>query len=217
MFTPAFLASKLFFLAHDLIVCRAARQAALLGGELQSIFAVELGLANEFLDAVGQTLRGICLGSRVGGSFRADQERDFAARGAFVKGSGEFGKFSAAELFVQLRNFSRDAGAAIAEHFAGVGDTLRDTVRSFVKDDGAVLDAQPFEGAPAFAAARRQEANEQKFFVGQAGSGKGSEQRGWTGNRHYANLLLQAERNETVAGVRNQRHSRIAYQRDLRA
>src|SRR5258708_31309149 len=180
MFTPAFLASKLFFLAHDLIVCRSARQAVLLGDELQSIFAVELGLADEFFDAVGEALGGIGLGAGVGGSFGADQERDFAAGGAFFEGSGEFGKFAAAKLFVQLRNFSRDAGAAIAKHLPGVGNTLRDTVRSFVKDDGAVLDAQPFEGAAAFAAASREEANEQEFFVGQAGSGKGSEQRGWT-------------------------------------
>jgi len=35
---------------------RCARQAALLGGELQRFFAVELGLADEFFDAVGQTL-----------------------------------------------------------------------------------------------------------------------------------------------------------------
>src|SRR5258708_33663135 len=173
MFTPAFLASKLFFLAHDLIVCRSARQAVLLGDELQSIFAVELGLADEFFDAVGEALRGICLGAGVGGSFGADQERDFAAGGAFFEGSGEFGEFAAAELFVQLGHFARDAGGAIAEDFARVGNTLRDAVWRFVKDDGAVLDAQSFEGAAAFAAARRQEAYEEKFFVGQARGGKG--------------------------------------------
>src|SRR5229473_973259 len=70
---------------NDLVVCRAARQAVLLGGKLQSIFAVEFGLADELLDAVGQALGGICLGSRVGRSFGTDQQRDFAARGAFVK------------------------------------------------------------------------------------------------------------------------------------
>src|SRR5258708_10931885 len=202
---------------NDLVVCRTPRQAALLGGKLQSIFAVELGLADQLLDTVGQTLRGICLGARVGGSLRADQERNFAARGAFVEGGGEFGEFAAAEFFMHLRNFARDAGAAIAKHLPRVGNTLRDTVRSFVKDDGAVLDAQPFEGAAPFATASRQEANEQKFFVGQAGSGKGSEQRGWTGNRHHGNLVPQAERDQAVAGVGNERHSRVAHQRGPRA
>src|SRR5216684_7167460 len=142
---------------NDLVVCRAPGQAAFFGGELQGFFAVELGLADEFFDAVGQALGGIGLGAGVGGSFGADQERDFAAGGAFFEGSGEFGEFAAAELFVQLGHFARDAGGAIAEDFARVGNTLRDAVRSFVKNDGAVLDAQTFEGAATFAAARRQE------------------------------------------------------------
>src|SRR5260370_31133637 len=70
---------------NDLVVCRAARQAALLGGKLQGVFAIEFGLADEFLDAVGQALGGICLRARAGGSLGTDQQRDFAARGAFVK------------------------------------------------------------------------------------------------------------------------------------
>src|SRR5260370_42584445 len=106
---------------------------------------------------------------------------------------------------MHLRNSACEAGAAIAKLLPRVGNTLRDTVRSFVKDDGAVLDAQPFEGAAPFATASRQEANEQKFFVGQAGSGKGSEHRGWTGNRHHGNLVPQAERDQAVAGGRNGR------------
>src|SRR5260370_2766190 len=114
MFGRAFLAEKLFFLADGPIVWRAARQDVLLGGELQSIFAVELGLADEFFDAVGEALRGICLGAGVGGSFGADQERDFAAGGAFFEGSGDFGEFAAAELFVQLGHVARDAGGALA-------------------------------------------------------------------------------------------------------
>jgi len=66
---------------------------------------------------------------------------------------------------VQLRNFPRDAGAAIAENLPGVGNTVRDTVRSLVKDDRAVLDAQTFEGAAPFTAPRGQKADEEKFFV----------------------------------------------------
>src|SRR2546429_4868891 len=49
-----------------------SRQAAFLGGELQGFFAVELGLADELLDAVGEALRGICLCACVGRSFGAD-------------------------------------------------------------------------------------------------------------------------------------------------
>src|SRR2546426_5287243 len=131
--------------------------------------------------------------TRVGGRFGADQEGDFAAGGAFLEGSGEFGEFAATELFVQLGHFARDAGAAIAKHFTRVGDTLRDAVRRFVKNDGAVLDAQAFEGAAALAAARWQKTDEQEFFVGQARSGKGSQQRRWSGNRNDRNLMPQAE------------------------
>jgi len=62
----------------------------------------------------------------------------------------------------------------LPRNLPGVGNTLGDPVRSFVKDDGAVLDAQAFECTAAFAAPRRQEAHEQKFFVGQARKRKGS-------------------------------------------
>src|SRR6266403_266384 len=215
LFAETGVPSKLVFSAHDLIVCGAPRQTAFLGGQLQGFLAVELGLPDELFDAVGKTLRGICLGARVGGRFGADQERNFAACGAFVEGSGEFGKFAAADFFVQLCHFARDARAAIAENLPGVANTLRDSLRSFVKDDGAVLDAQAFEGAAAFAAARRQEADEQEFFVGQARGGKGSEQRGRAGNRHHGNLVPQAERNEAVARVGHERRPRVAHQRDL--
>ena len=194
-----------------------ARQAAFLGGELQGFFAVEFGLADEFFDAVGETLRGVCLCARVGGGFGANQKRYFAARGAFFERSGEFGEFAAAELFVHLRHFARDAGAAIAEHFARISDALSDAVWRFIKNDGAILDAQAFEGAAALAGPRRQEADEEEFFAGQPRGGKGSEKRGWTGNRHHGNAVLQAKRNEAMARIRNQRHARVAHESDFRA
>ena len=153
--------------ANYFVISRPPREAALLSGQLQRFLAVELGLADELLDAVGEALRGIGLGARVGGGLRADQERDFAASGAFLERRGEFGEFAAAKLFVQLRHFARYAGAAIAQHFAGVGNTPRDPVRSFVKDDRAVLDAQVFKGAPPFATSRGQKSDKQKFLVGQ--------------------------------------------------
>ncbi len=49
------------------------------------------------------------------------------------------------------------------------------------------------------------------------GSGKGGQQRGWAGNRHDRNVMPEAKRNEPVARVGNERHSRVAHQCDLRA
>ncbi len=118
---------------------------------------------------------------------------------------------------MQLGDFSRDAGAAVAKHLARVCDTFRDTVWRFIKNDGAVLDAQAFEGAAPFGSARGQKADEEKFFVGQARSRKGSQERGRTGNRNDRNVVAQAKRNEAVAGIGNERHSRVADQRDFRA
>src|SRR6266702_2392559 len=137
--------SKLLFFAHDLVVCRSARQATLLGGQLQGFLAVEFGLPDQFFDAVRKTLCGICLCTRVRGCLGSNKERDFPAGGALLERTREFGEFAAAELFVHLRHFARHAGAAIAKHFPSVGNALRDPVRRFVEDDGAVLDAQPFE------------------------------------------------------------------------
>ena len=194
-----------------------ARQAAFLGGELQGFFAVEFGLADEFFDAVGETLRGVCLCARIGGSFGTNQKRYFAARGAFFERSGEFGEFAAAELFVHLRHFTRDASAAIAKHFARISDALSDAVWRFVKNDSAVFDAQAFEGAAALTAAGRQKADEEKFFAGQSRSGKGSEQSGWARNWHHGNVVPQAKRNKAVAGIGNERHAGVAHESDFRA
>src|SRR5260370_33730353 len=63
---------------NDLVVCRAARQAALLGGKLQSIFAVEICLEDELLDSVGQDLGVISMVSRGARSCGADQLRVLA-------------------------------------------------------------------------------------------------------------------------------------------
>ena len=156
----------MFLGVDNLVVGGAAGEAVFFGGEFEGFFAVELGLADEFFDAVGEALRGVGLRARVGGSFRGDQEGDFATGGAFLEGSEEFGQFAAAEFFVELGDFARHAGAAIPENFARVRDAFGDTVWSFVENDGAVFDAQAFKGAAAFAAARRQEADEEKLFVG---------------------------------------------------
>src|ERR1700740_1880914 len=114
--------------ANDFMVCRSSRQTALLGSQLQSFFAVELGLADELLDAIGEALRGTSVRARFSGRFGADQKRDFAAGGALPERAGEFGEFTAAELFMHLCDFARDAGAAIAKHLARVSDAQSDAV-----------------------------------------------------------------------------------------
>src|SRR5205814_9590751 len=117
--------------------------------------------------------------ARGSASFGTNQKRYFGARAAYFERSCEFGDCAAAELIVHLRQFARDASAAIAKHFTRISDALSDAVCRFVKNDSAVFDAQAFEGAAALAGPRRQEADEEKFFAGQSRSGKGSEQSGW--------------------------------------
>ena len=108
---------------------------------------------DQFFDAFGEALHGIGGGTSVGGIFGADEQRDFAFGGAFFERGEKFGEFAATEFLVELGDFAGDTGSAVAENFAGVGDTFGDAVRSFVKNDGAILDAQTLEGATAFAAA----------------------------------------------------------------
>src|SRR5260370_35517821 len=88
---------RLGFGVDNLGVGIVARQAALFCGELEGFFAVELGLADEFFDAVGEALRGIGVGARISGGFRGDQEANFAASGAVLEGSGEFGEVASAK------------------------------------------------------------------------------------------------------------------------
>jgi hypothetical protein len=54
---------------------------------------------------------------------------------------------------MKLGDFAREACGTVAENFARVGDGFGDAVGRFVEYEGAVLDAQPFEGAAALAAA----------------------------------------------------------------
>lgn len=68
---------------------------------------------------------------------------------------------------MELGDFAGDAGSAVAENLAGVSDAFRDAVRSFVKNDGAILDAQTLEGAAAFATAIGEKSYKEEFFVGE--------------------------------------------------
>src|SRR5271167_4358230 len=122
-----------------------------------------------------------------------------------------------AKFFMELGDFAGDAGGTVAENFAGVGDTLGDPVWGFVKNDGAILDAQALEGAAAFAAAIGKKTNEEEFFVRQSAGGKRCKKRGRSGNRDDRNMMAEAEGDQAMAGIGNQRHARVADERDFRA
>jgi hypothetical protein len=161
-----------FFTIHiqinDLGVGGAAGEAAFFGGELEGFFAVELGLVHQLFDAGGQRLGRVGVGADFVGVGGTDEQRDFAASGAFFQGGGDFRKFSAEKFFVELGDFAGEAGGAVAEDFAGVGDGFSDAVRGFIEDESAVLDAEAFESAAALAAASRKKADKEEFFVGKA-------------------------------------------------
>ena len=136
----------------------AAGEAAFFGGELEGFFAVEFGLTDEFVDAVGEGLGGIARGG-LAGEGRADQEGDFAANGFVFEGCRKLGKRGATEFFVDFGDFSGEASGAVAENLECFGDGVADAVRSFVEDERAVLDAEAFESAAAFARARREKSD----------------------------------------------------------
>jgi len=162
-------------------------------------------------------LHGVGRGAGVGGIFRADEERDFALGGAFFERCEKFREFAAAKFFVEFGDFSRDAGSAVAENFAGVGDTLGDAVRGFVKNDGAILDAQALEGATAFPTAIGEKADEKEFFVRQAAGGERRKKRGRSGDGDHGDMMAEAKSDEAMAGIGNQRHAGVADESDFRA
>ena len=179
--------------ANYLVVGLPAGEAAFFGGELEGVFAVELGLVHEFFDAVGQGLHWVGGGECIGRVLGGNKERDFAFGGAVFKRGREIGERAAAEFFVQLGNFAREAGVAVAEDFAGVREAFGDTMRSLVENDSAVLEAKAFKGPPAFAGAVREEADEEKLFVGQAGSGERGQNCRGSGNGNDRNVMAQAK------------------------
>jgi hypothetical protein len=172
---------------------------------------------DEFLDAFGETLHGVGGRARIGGILGTDEQCDFAFGGALFERSEKFGKLAAAEFFVELGDFAGDAGGAVAENFAGVGDAFGDAMRGFVKNDGAVLDAQALEDAAAFAGAVRQKTHEQKFFVGQAAGREGGEECGWSGHRNDRDMVPQTKSDKAMSGIGDQRHASVADESDFRA
>jgi putative FmdB family regulatory protein len=172
---------------------------------------------HEFVDAGGEGLRGVGVGTRFGSVGGADQQRDFAAGGAFFERRGDLRKFAAAKFFVELGDFAGQARGTVAENLAGVGDGFGDAVRRFVENERAVFDAQAFERAASLPAAGRKETDEEKFFVRQARSGKGSQQCGWAGDRYDGNVVAEAESDQAMARVGDEWHSGVADESDFRA
>jgi hypothetical protein len=170
---------------------------------------------DKFFDALGEALHRVSGGAGVGGIFGADEERDFAFGGTVFEGSEKLGKFAAAEFFVELGDFAGDARGAVAEDLACVGHAFRDAVRGFIKNDGAILDAQAFEGAAAFAGAGREKTNEEKFFVGQAAGGKRGKKRRRSGDGDDRYVMPQAESDQSMAGIGNEGHARVADEGDF--
>ena len=202
---------------QELAVGVAAGDAALLGGELQGLFAVEFGLADQFFDARGEGLGSVGVGARRSGFGRADEQSDFAFGGMIAEKLHQIEEFAAAKFFVKLGDFARKAGGAIAENGEGVSDGIGDAVRRFVENHGALFDAEVFEGAAAFATARGKKSHKKKFLVRQAGGGKRGEQRRRAGNRHDGNVVANGQGDEAMTGVTDQGHARIADESDGRA
>src|SRR2546430_1111491 len=202
---------------NDLIVRRTTRHPPLLGGQFQRLFAVQLGLVHQFFDARCQRLRGVPLLAAFGGIRWSDGERQLSSRRPLLQSGGNLREFAAHKFFVELCHFACQACGPVAKNFHRVCDAFLDAVRRFVKNDSALFNAETFEGAPAPAASRGQESHKEKLLRRHAGSGKGSEQRRRTCNRHDGDLVPQAKRYQTVPRIGNQRHACVAYQRDFRA
>jgi hypothetical protein len=203
-----------FLAADEVRVSFAAGEAALLGGEFEGFFAVEFGLADELVHAVGEALGGVACGG-LARERGADEESDFATCGAVFERCGEFGEGAAAEFFVDFGDFTGKAGGTVTEDFVGGGDGFRDAVRGFVEDKGAVFEAESFEGALAFTCAGGEKADEEEFIVRQPGGG---ERRQESGRARYGNdgdLVTRAESDEAIARVADERHASVANERDF--
>lgn len=113
---------------------------------------------------------------------------------------------------MQFGDFAREAGGPVAKDFAYFCDGFFDAVRRFVEDNGAIFNAQTFDGTLSFTAARGQKTDKKKFFIRQTRSGKRGQQRAGPRNGHYGNFVTEAKGDESMAGIGNQRHAGVADQ-----
>ncbi len=198
-----------------MVVGRPPRDPALPGGELESFFAVEPGLAHQFVNAFREALRGFAGAVGFGVVRRSDDESDFAARGTLGERRGEFGEAAMPKLLVDLGDFAGEAGVAVTENFASVGDGFLDAVRRFVKDDGAVFNAEALERAAAFTVAGGEKTGKEKFLIGHAGSAERGESGGRSGNGHHGNAMADAKGDQAMAGVGDKGHAGVADESDF--
>ena len=204
-----------FLAADEVGIGFTAGQAAFFGGEFKGFFAVEFGLADELVHAVGKALGGVAGGGGLAGERSADEESDFATSGALFERCGEFGEGAAAEFFVDFGDFTGKAGGTVTEDFVGGGDGFRDAVGGFVEDKGAVLEAESFEGALAFTCAGGEKADEEEFIVRQPGGGECRQQSGRARYGNDGDLVARAESDEAIARVADERHASVANERDF--
>jgi hypothetical protein len=140
-------------IVEELAVGVALANAAFFRSEFEGFLAVELCLVHEFVDTRSERLGGI--GAEAGGGFfrGSDHERDFAFGRMCFEALKEFGELAAAKFLVELGDFPRQAGGAVAEDSGSIGDGVGDAVGRLVEDKSAVLDAEALKGALAVAVA----------------------------------------------------------------
>src|SRR6266852_8154477 len=199
---------------YQLLISRPPRQPPFPCRQLQRFLSVQLGLPDQLLHSVGEALRSIRVQSARICIRRAHQQGDFASRRHPRQRLRQFRELAAPELFMKFGDFARQARRPVAQNLLRVGNTLRHPMRRFVQDDGALLDAQVFQRATPFRAARRQKSHKQKLLVRQSRSRQRRQQRRRTRDRHHRNLVPHAKRHQPVTRIRHQRHPRIADQRD---
>src|SRR5262249_14682114 len=133
------------------------------------------------------------------GGDSANQQRNFAANRLVGKGSDKFRQRAAAKLFMQRGNFTRHAGRGITQNLCNVRQRLFDSMRCFIKNDGAIFYTQPFESTAAFATARRQKSGEKKLFIWQTRSRQSCQQCGGAWNGHNSNVVPQSQRDKAIS------------------
>ena len=126
----------------------------------------------------------------------------------------EFSELTATKFFVELGDLTGEAGITIAKNGGSVGDGVGDAVRRLVEDEGAVFDAEAFEGALAFAGTSGKEAEKDELVVRKAGGGEGGEERCRTGNGDDRDAMANGESDQAMAGIGDEGHASITDQCD---
>jgi hypothetical protein len=204
-------------LAEQVIVGIASGETAFFCSKFEGFLAVELGLADKFIHAIGERLGGVARDSGLTGKGRPNKKRDFAPYRFFFERIRELRKSDTAKLFMEFSDFAREACRAVAENIECVRDGFGDAVRSFVQDEGAIFNAKAFESTLTFARTGGEKANKKELFVGQTRSGESCEQGGRTRYRNDGNLVPSTEGDEAITGIADERHTGVRDKRDFGA